>query len=135
MRKSQARFAISIVSVFLLLTMLAASLPAQGHVVKPGDLQKALVGASQQRLDNIAKIQGLLAGENAQRALAAAGIEPGRIRQAVAMLDDDELARLAARASELQADFAAGDVSDRTMLYVLPIVAVGSLVALLVVMP
>lgn len=135
MRKSQARFAISIVSVFLLSTTLAGPLPAQDHVVKPGDLQKALVGASQPRLDNIGRIQGLLAGENIQRALTAAGIEPGKIRRAVALLDDDELARLAARAEELQADFAAGDVSDRTMLYILPIVAVGSLVALLVVMP
>lgn len=135
MRKSRARFAISIVSVFLLFTMLAASLPAQDHVVKPGDLRKALVAASQQRLDNIGRIQSLLAGENARRALAAAGLEPGKIRQAVAVLDDEELARMAARAEELQADFAAGDVSDRTMLYVLPIVAVGSLVALLVVMP
>lgn len=135
MRESRARFAVSIVSVFLLFTMLAASLPAQDHVVQPGDLQKALVGASQQRQEHIGKIQDLLAGGNARKTLAAAGIEPGKIARAVALLDDDELARLAARAEELRADFAAGDVSDRTMLYVLPIVAVGSLVALLVVMP
>ncbi len=135
MRETRVRFAVSVVGIFLLFALIPASLPAQEHVVRQAELQKALVRASQQRLDDIAAIQGLLAGRNAQRALAAAGIEPGRIERAVAMLDDEELARLAARARELQADFSAGDVSDRMMLYILPIVAVGSVVALLVVMP
>jgi hypothetical protein len=77
-----------------------------------------------------------LASKSAQQALKSAAIKPGKISQAISLLDDEEIARLASRAAEIQADFAAGaDVSDRAMLYIIPIVAAGSLVALLLAMP
>lgn len=126
---------ISVLAVAIILTTLVpAGFAAGQHVVKSGDLQQALVNASNARQDNIDRVETFLASDLAQQALRSVGIAPDRINQAVPLLGDEELAQLASRATEIQADFAGG-LSDRTMLYILIIVAVGSLIALLVTMP
>ena len=126
---------ISVLTVAVILTTLVpAGFAADQHVVKSGDLQQALVNASNARQDNIDRVGTFLASDLAQQALKSVGIDPGRANQAVPLLGDEELAQLASRAAHIQADFAGG-LSDRTMLYILIIVAVGSLIALLVTMP
>ena len=49
----------------------------------------------------------------------AAGIDAQQVKTAVSSLNDQELARLAARAATAQADFAAGRMSDRDLLLIL----------------
>jgi tetrahydromethanopterin S-methyltransferase subunit G len=134
MKQFQFRLISALAVAVILTTLVPAGLAADQHVVKSGDLQQALVNASNARQDNIEKVETFLASEVAQQALKSVGVDAGRIHQAVPLLGDEELARLASRAADIQADFAGG-LSDRTMLYVLIIVAIGSLIALLVTMP
>ena len=135
MMQFQIRFISTCLAVLLVSMILPATLAAQTHVVKSGDLQQALLDASQQREENISKVEGFLSTDIAQQALKSFGLEPGKIKQGIPVLDDEELTQLASRTDEIMADFAAGEVSDRLMLYILIIVAVGSLIALLIVMP
>ena len=134
MKLYQFRFVSALAVAVILTTLVPTGLAADQHVVKSGDLQQALVNASNARQENIDKVESFLASDLAQQALKSVGIDPGRINQAVPLLGDEELAQLASRAVDIQDDFAGG-LSDRTMLYILIVVAVGSLIALLVTMP
>lgn len=135
MKRFQIRLIATGVAALLLASTMPAFAAAQDHVVKSSDLHQALVNASRQRMDNINQVESFLASEIAQKAMKSAGIETGKINQAISQLDDEELAQLAARTAEIQADFAGGEISNRAMLIILPIVAVGSLVALILAMP
>ena len=66
----------------------------------------------------------------AESALKKAHMNPQRVNEAVSRLNNQELAELAARASKAQADFAAGNISDRDLLIIL--VAVAALILIIV---
>ncbi len=104
----------------LVLLGLPSILSAQTHAVSPADLQKSVLAASEARQRNIETITGLLSSsDNAQKALGSVGINPAEVKTAVSSLDDQELSRLAARADKAQADFAAGRISERDLLWIL----------------
>jgi hypothetical protein len=96
---------------------------AADHVVSPSDLQSAAVNASQKREQNIATLNAFLTSEQAQKALQSAHMNPVEVKNAVASLSDEELAQLAKRANKAQADFAAGNISDRDLLIILVLIA------------
>jgi hypothetical protein len=100
------------------------------HVVSPADLQKAAVNASQARQQNLDTLKNFFSSEQAERALKAAHTDPEQVKKAVASLGDDELARLASRAQKVQADFAAGTLSDRDLIIIL--VAIAALILIIV---
>jgi hypothetical protein len=106
------------------------SLVAQTHIVSPADLQKATLAATQARQQNIETVQQFLSSAKAQKALQTAGMNPQQVKQAVAGLSDQELAQLAARSSKAQADFAAGNLSDRDLIIIL--VAIAALILIIV---
>jgi len=81
------------------------------HLVSLGDLQKEAVSASATREQNLEKVEKLLAGERAERAMQSLHVDATQVRTAVATLSDQELAQLAARAEREQRDFAAGRLS------------------------
>jgi hypothetical protein len=88
--------------------------------VNPADLQKEVLAAAGARQRNIETITGFLSSTTAaQKVLGSVGINPAQVKTAVSSLNDQELARLAARAEKAQADFAAGRMSDRDLLYIL----------------
>lgn len=99
------------------------NLVAQTHIVSPAELQRARVAASQARKQNIETIQQFFSSAAAQKALKSAHMDPQRVTQAVAGLSDEELARLASRASKAQTDFAAGKLSDRDLIIILICIA------------
>lgn len=103
---------------------------AETHLISPSDLQKQVLGASQLRQQNIAKVKDLFSSKTAEHALQAAHINPEQVKNAVATLSDAELARLAARADHAQRDFAAGALSNRDILLV--IVGVAALILIIV---
>lgn len=104
----------------LILLAIPAILSAQTHVVNPADLQKAVVAATDARQRNMETITGFLSSsDNAQKVLGSVGIDPAQVKNAVSSLNDQELARLAARAEKAQADFAAGRMSERDLLWIL----------------
>jgi hypothetical protein len=110
----------------LLVTSFAVppSLRAQQHVVRPTDIQKELVNATETRRQNRDKVRELFSSKRAQKALKRAGMDPAQVKAGVATLSDAELAQLAARSDKLREDFAAGRLSDRDLLIILVGIAV-----------
>jgi hypothetical protein len=62
--------------------------------------------------------------------MEAAQINPERVDTAISTLSDEELARLASRADNLDKDFAAGRISDRDLLII--ILGIAALVLIIV---
>lgn len=111
----------ALVTAFAVPTGLAAQ--SSEHVVSPTELQKAVVDASRGRQQNLDTLNQFLSSEKAQQALESAHQNPEQVRKAVAGLNDDELAQLAARANKAQADFAAGRIDDHDLLIILVCIA------------
>ena len=119
-----------IASVLALFFLVPADVVAQNHVVSPADLQKEAVTASQVRQQNLEAVQKFLFNPTGEKAMKSAGIDPQQVKTAVPTLSDEELAQLAARANKAQADFAAGDLSQRDILWI--ILAIAALVLIIV---
>lgn len=100
------------------------------HLVSPSDLQKAAVGASQQRQQNIATLRTFFSSKQVRQAMQSSHMDPQQVSKAVAGLSDDELAQMATRATKAQADFAAGSLSDRDLIIIL--VAIAALILIIV---
>jgi hypothetical protein len=113
------RFLAVFLVLVLLLLCLSADLTAQTHVVSPSDLRNEAVAASRSRQHDLETIDRLFSLPRAEKVLKAAGIDPASLKTAVSVLSDQELARLAARSGQAQADFAAGKLSDRDLLVIL----------------
>jgi hypothetical protein len=94
------------------------NLAAQTHVVSPSDLQQATVASSQTRQANMATLDQLLSAPIGQRALKEAHADATQVKNAIANLSDQDLARLAARADKAQRDFAAGAITDHLLLLI-----------------
>ena len=103
---------------------------ASDHLISTSDLQKAVVGASQQRQQHLDTLNAFLSSEKATKAMRSAHINPLQVTNAVPSLSDEELAQLAARADKAQSDFAAGTLSDRDLLIIL--VAIAALILIIV---
>ena len=106
----------------LILTSSGAVL-AQDHVVSPVEIQKDAAGASATRQQQVQQLDGFLSSKEAQKALKSAHMDPQEVKNAVGQLDDEDLARLSARAEKTQREFAAGSLSDRDLLIILVCVA------------
>ncbi len=123
-----------VVTAFVLATIFAVpqSLLAQAtnHLVSPSDLHQAAIAATQARQQNIAKVREFFSSAQAQQAMKSARIDAEQVKGAVASLNDAELAQLASRVQKLQADFAAGNFSDRDLILI--ILAVVALVLIIV---
>jgi hypothetical protein len=94
------------------------TLAAQTHVVSPSDLQQARVASTQARVANVAKLDQLLSSPLGQRALKEAHADATQVKNAMANLSDQDLARLAERANKAQKDFAAGAITDHMLLLI-----------------
>ena len=104
--------------------LVPADVVAQNHVVSSADLRKEAAAASQTRQQNLEAVQKFLFNPTGEKAMKSAGIDPQQVKTAVPTLSDEELARLAARANKAQADFAAGDLSQREILWIILAIAV-----------
>jgi hypothetical protein len=102
------------------------SLMAQAamHVVSPADLQKAALTATLARQQNLQTVKGFFASGQAKNALRSAHIDPEQVNNAVSSLSDAELAQLALRVQKVQANFAAGNLTDRDLIIILVAIAV-----------
>jgi hypothetical protein len=106
------------------------NLMAQAHVVSPSDLQQATVAATQARRQNVEAVTNFLSSAAAEKAMRSAHMQPEQVRQGVASLSDAELAQLAARAQNAQANLAAGTLSDRDLLLI--VLGIAALVLIIV---
>ena len=109
-----------------------ASIFAQDtHVVPLTELHSAVVAAGQQRQENVSRLERFFTGNSAESALQGARLNGSPIRNAIALLDDQELARLAARAEKANSDFAAGSLTNQELTYI--VIALGTAVLILVI--
>jgi hypothetical protein len=120
--RQSARMAVALVLVTLFLV--PTDLRAQSHVVSPADLQKSVTAASHARQQNLETVRQFLSSPTAEKALKSAKMDPQQVKTAVATLNDQDLAKLAARADKAQADFAAGNISDRDLILIILGIAV-----------
>lgn len=123
---------VRVVTACLLATIFAVppSLLAQAHLVSPSELQKELVIATQLRQHNLETVKQFVSSDLAKKALKSAHMDPEQVKGAVSTLNDQELAQLAARADKAQADFVAGNMSDRDLIII--ILAIAALILIIV---
>lgn len=121
-------------SVYLLgfaALFVAAGVPARAqdkqHVVSLGDLSKDAARLAQTRQANEEAVRTLLSSGQGQKALKSANLDYQKVEKAIGQLNDEDLAKLAERSRQAQADFAAGRISDRDMLWII-IIALGIIV-------
>jgi hypothetical protein len=114
----------AIATVLVALFIVPTDALAQSHVVSPADLQKEAVAASQVRQNNLETVQHFLSMPAAEKAMKSAKMDPQQVKTAVSSLSDQELAQFAARADKAQADFAAGNLSERDLILIILGVAV-----------
>jgi hypothetical protein len=121
-------------TVFVLFTLFAVHpiLGAQNHVVSPAEMQKEAVAATHTRQQNVEIVTQFLSSAQAKQALQSARVDPTQVKNAVSTLSDEDVAQLAARADKAQADFAAGKMSDRDMIWLILAVVVLILVIIAV---
>jgi len=109
----------------------AAEVPAraqdQQHVVSLSDLNKDASRPAQTRQANEQAVRTLLSSEQGQKALQSTKLDYQKVDKAVGQLSDEDLAKLAERSRQAQADFAAGRISDRDMLWII-VIALGIIV-------
>ena len=112
---------IRVITACVLVTMFAVpqNLVAQVHVVSPSELQKQTLVASQERQRNLEIVTRFLSSPTAEKAMRIVHTDNKQVKAAVANLSDQELGRLAQRAQKSEADFAAGNLSDRDLLIIL----------------
>lgn len=120
--------------LFVLLLALALATPqdvlAQNHVVSLSDLQKDVAAASAARQQNREQLESFFSSAEARQAMKSVHIDYQQVVRAVSRLNDDDLARLAARSERAQKDFAAGTLSDRDLIIIL--VALAGLILIIV---
>lgn len=121
---------VAIACILSVVFFVPTDLVAQSHVVSPADLQKEVMAASQARQHNLETVRQFLSTPIAEKAMKSAQVDAQQVKTAVSTLDDQELAEIAARADKAQADFAAGALGERELLWI--IVAIAALVLIIV---
>lgn len=113
-------FVLGIAALFV-----AGEIPAraqeQQHVVSLGELSKDAARPAQMREANEEAVRTLLSSDQGQKALKSAKLDYQKVDKAVGQLSDEDLAKLAERSRQARADFAAGRVSDRDLLWIIVI--------------
>lgn len=126
---SRLKWSVSLLGLAAL--FVAAEVPAQAqdkqHVVSLGDLSKDAARPAQTRQANEGAVRTLLSSEQGQKALKSANLDYQKVDKAIGQLSDQDLARLAERSRQAQADFAAGRISDRDLLWII-LIALGIIV-------
>jgi len=109
----------------------AAAETPQGHLVGVEMAQARLHEAAQQRDTNLATLDAFVTSPDGSAALAALGVDAGRVRGSLATLNDGELQELASRVTALETDPVAGALTRRQWMWVAA-VAVAVLIIVLV---
>lgn len=121
------------------LVILVVTLPlpqnalAQEHVVSAADLHRDILAAAQAREGNQDKVLKFFSSDQAKKALQSANLPYERVQKAVSQLSDEELARLAARTEKARKDFAAGNLTNQQITYIIIALATAVIILIIVV--
>jgi len=113
-------FVLGIAALFVA-TETPARAQDQPHVVSLGELGKDAARPARTRQTNEQAVRTLLSSDQGQKALESAKLDYQKVDKAIGQLSDEDLAKLAERSRQAQADFAAGRISDRDMLWIIVI--------------
>lgn len=119
-------------SILLLLLPAMATWAAETHVVPIAELHARAVSASDWRQCDLAKLDLFFSADPARQALHSVKLDGAQVHQAVALLSSEELARLASRTDKIQADLAAGALSNQELTYIVIALATAVLVLIIV---
>jgi CHASE3 domain sensor protein len=92
------------------------------HVVSVDELKSDAAKPSQTRADNEAEVRHLLQTEAGQEALKQAKVDYSKVDKAISQLSDDDLANVAQKSRQADADFAAGGLSQTLIIVIVLIV-------------
>jgi len=130
-----SRFRQSLIAFVLLslgaLPLISQTSPAGNHIVSASDLHQAVRAAAQARQDHLAKLEKFFSSEPARKAFETVKLDSAKVSQALTLLSDEELGRLAAQSEKLQNDVAAGALSNQQITYIL--IALATAVIILVI--
>ncbi len=104
---------------------------ADDHLVTPTQLQQQVQTASATRQANIENLTHFLSTPTAQKAMRDAKFDPAQVKTAIPTLSDQELASLSQRAAQAQHDFAAGTISNQTLLIIILVLVAVILIAVI----
>ncbi len=119
------------IHVLLAIALVAVPALPQDHVVTPAELRKAVKTASEIRAKNRTQVEAFFSSEPARKALKSVGMDPVRVRNAVASLSDEELARLSEKTAGIERDFKAGALTSQELTYA--VIALATAVIILVI--
>src|SRR5262245_19602193 len=117
--------------ILLLLLPAMATWAAETHLVPLTELHARAVSASDARQFDLAKLEQFFSADAAQKALHSLNLDGPQVHQAVSLLSSAELARLASRTDKIQADLAAGALSNQELTYI--VIALATAVLILVI--
>jgi len=109
----------------------APPIASSSHVVTLAELEERSVAASEGRQRDLQELDRLFSSEPVTKALQATKLDGEHVRRAVALLDNDELARLAERSRQVRSDFAAGSLTNQQLTYI--VIALATAVIILVI--
>jgi hypothetical protein len=110
---------VAIACILSVVFFIPTDLVAQSHVVGPADLQREVMAASLARQHHLETVRQFLSTPIAEKAMKSAQVDPQQVKAAVSTLDDKELAEIAARADKAQAEFAAGALGERDLIWII----------------
>jgi menaquinone-dependent protoporphyrinogen IX oxidase len=110
---------VAIACILSVVFFIPTDLVAQSHVVSPADLQREVMAASLTRQHHLETVRQFLSTPIAEKAMKSAQVDPQQVKAAVSTLDDKELAEIAARADKAQAEFAAGALGERDLIWII----------------
>ena len=120
---SRLKWSVCLLGLAALFVAVGAPARAQEkqHVVSLSDLSKDAARPAQTRQANEEAVRTLLSSEPGQKAVKSAKLDYQKVDQAIGQLSDEDLTKLAERSRQAQADFAAGRISDRDLLWIIVI--------------
>ena len=101
------------------------------HLVSPMQLQHQLQADSATRQKNIDTLTQFFSSPVATRAMQSHAIDAKQVQDAIPTLSSAELASLSARASQAQQQFAAGTISNNTLLIIILVLVAVILIAVI----
>jgi hypothetical protein len=101
------------------------------HLIPPTQLDQQVQASTAARQKQVQDLTQFLSTPQAVKAMKDARIDPVQVKTAIPSLSDAELAELSARADHAQRDFAAGVLSNQTLLIIILVLVAVILIAVI----
>jgi hypothetical protein len=104
---------------------------ADEHAVTATDLHQALIESAKTRQTNVETVQKFFKSEVVQKTLGHQIVNAAKVEQAIPLLNDEELSRLASRCQQVESDISGGELNNKEITYILIALATAVIVLVL----